>query len=162
MYRIENITKGHKIKAFDCGEATLNGFLKSFALKNDSHNIGRTFVAIEDGDTEVKGYYTLSAGSVKSDNFPADLKLPKYPIPTAHLGRLATDLSVRGQRLGEALLFDALKRTALTSQALGIRAMELKALSDNAKSFYLKYGFLELADDPHHLYLTMETILELV
>lgn len=158
MFRIEPISKGHNTKQFDCGEASLNSFLKQFALKNDENDIGRTYVAVRPGEADVLGYYTISSGKVKFDQFPAELKLPKYPIPTAHIGRLATDLTVQGQGLGEALLFDALKTAESAAEGIGIRVVELIAIHNKAKAFYLRYGFTELADDPFRLYLNMATV----
>lgn len=158
MFRIEPISNGHNTKHFDCGEATLNSFLKQFALKNDNSDIGRTYVAIRPDETDVLGYYTISSGTVKFNELPVDLKLPKYPIPTAHIGKLATDLTVQGQGLGEALLFDALKTAESASKAIGIKVVELIALHEKAKAFYMRYGFSELADDPLRLYLHMDTV----
>ncbi len=160
MFKIEAITGEHRTKAFDCGEAELNSFLARFALRNDRNDIGRTFVAVRKGDTKVMGYYTISSGTVTFEQLPAEMKLPKYPIPTANLGRLATDLMVQGQGLGEALLFDALKRAASASQEIGIRVVELMAFTQRAKDFYLKYGFEELADDPLRLYIKIESVRE--
>ena len=162
MFRIEPIAKEHKTKGFDCGEAELNSFLTRFALKNDHHDIGRTFVAVRPDETDVMGYYTISSGTVTFEQLPAELKLPKYPIPTAHMGKLATDKSVQGQGLGEALLFDALARADSASKEIGIRVVELIALNEKAKSFYLQYGFSELKDDPMRLYLKIETVREVL
>ena len=92
------------------------------------------------------------------EQLPPELRLPRYPIPTAHIGRLATDVTVQGQGLGEALLFDALETAELASKAIGIRVVELIALHDRAKAFYMRYGFAELADDPFRLYLHMDTV----
>ena len=39
--------------------------------------------------------------------------------------------------------------------------MVLDALNERARKFYLRYGFAELVDDPFHLFLPLETILEL-
>jgi len=41
---------------------------------------------------------------------------------------------------------------------LGIYAVELYALAETAKKFYLKFGFIELLDDDKHLYLPIDTI----
>ena len=153
---IELLTKHHKRENFDCGERSLNEFLQKYARQNSEKGFGRTFVAVLPGETEVLGYYTLSTGSVSFEIVPE--KLPRYPIPTVHLGRLATDLKMRGQGLGELLLIDALERTVLVAEELGIYAVELYALTDNAKRFYLKYGFIELQDDEKHLYLPIETL----
>lgn len=115
-------------------------------------------MAVPQGSADVVGYYTISSGTVRFDQLPSDLKLPKYPIPTAHIGRLATDLSVRGQGLGEALLFDALMTAEAASRAIGIRVVELIALSESAKAFYMRYGFTPLVDDSFRLYMNMETV----
>lgn len=158
MFKIERISRGHNTKDFDCGEPELNSFLNRFALKNDSKDVGRTFVAVRPGEPQVVGYYTISSGAVTFAQLPAELKLPKYPIPTAHIGKLATDRSVQGQGLGEALLFDALRRAESASNEIGIRAVELIALNERAKEFYLKYGFRELLNDPKRLYIEIGTI----
>ena len=153
---IELLDKKHIRDNFDCGEESLNIFLKQFARQNSERGFGRTFVAVLPNETDVLGYYTISAGSVAFDAVPE--KLPRYPIPTAHLGRLAADLKMRGQRLGELLLVDALARTVAVAEEFGIYAIELFALNENAKKFYLKYGFIELKDDKNHLYLPIETL----
>ena len=162
MFRIERITKRHNTRQFDCGEADLNGFLKQFALKNDANDVGRTYVAVRIDSSDVVGYYTISTGSVRFSELPPELKLPRYPIPTAHIGKLATDLSVRGQRLGEALLYDALEKAEATSQKIGLKAVDLIALNEKAKKFYLRYGFKEMKSSPMHLFLAMDTVRQLV
>lgn len=153
---IEALGKRHKRENFDCGEESLNEFLKKYARQNSKKGFGRTFVACSPNETEVLGFYTLSSGSVSFEIVPE--KLPRYPIPTAHLGRLAADLKMRGQGLGELLLIDALKRAVLVAGELGIYAVELYALNETAKKFYLKYGFIPLEDDEKHLYLPIETL----
>jgi GNAT superfamily N-acetyltransferase len=153
---IEPLSKKHERENFDCGEDNLNQFLRKYARQNSERGFGRTFVAVLPERREVCGYYTLSSGSVSFEIVPE--KLPRYPIPTAHLGRLAVDLKMQGQRLGELLLIDALERTVLIAVELGIYAIELYALTDTAKRFYLRYGFIELKDDEKHLYLPVETL----
>lgn len=155
-FAIELLDKKHKRENFDCGEENLNQFLKKYARQNQEKGFGRTFVAVLPNKSEVLGYYTLSAGSISFEVVPE--KVPRYPIPTAHLGRLATDISMRGQGLGELLLIDALQRVVLVAEKVGIYAIELFALTENAKNFYLKYGFVQLHDDDKHLYLPIETL----
>ncbi len=158
-YIIEPLNTSHDREAFDCSELSLNDFLKRFARQNDEKGLGRTFVAVEAGNPKIKGYYTLSTGSLKFDNVPE--KLSRYPIPVAHLGRLAVDVSARGQGLGEYLLLDALARIAVIAGLIGIYAIEVYALSEQAKNFYLKYGFKPLLDDTLHLYLPMKAVRKL-
>ena len=156
QFQIELLNKRHRRENFDCGEESLNEFLKKYARQNSEKGFGRTFVAVLPEETEVLGYYTLSSGSVSFEVVPE--KLPRYPIPTAHLGRLASDLKMRGQGLGELLLIDALERVCLVAAEVGIYAVELYALNENAIKFYLKYGFVPLKDDEKHLYLPIETL----
>jgi len=153
------LEKGHQRSEFDCGIESLNLFLKNYARQNDEKGLSRTFVAIRPGENTVHGYYSLSAASVSFEQVPE--KLPRYPIPTAHIGRLAVDRSTQGSGLGEFLLIDALRRTVLLADTLGIFAVELYAINESAKSFYLRYGFTELADDPYHVYLSIRKIRQL-
>ena len=156
---IEPLSSTHDRSAFDCGEPSLNTYLRQYARQNDEKGLGRTYVAVEPGQTRVEGYYTISTGAVTFEQVPE--KLPRYPIPVVHLGRLAIGLTSQGKGLGELLLIDALKRAALAAEQLGIYAVEVRALNDSARRFYLKYGFTRLLDDEFHLYLSMKTIRKL-
>ena len=49
----------------------------------------------------------------------------------------------------------------MASEHIGAHAVEVVALHDTAKNFYLKYGFVALLDDPLHLYLAMKVIKKL-
>lgn len=158
-YRIEALTKQHDRKVFDCGEDSLNEFLKRFARQNSETGLGRTFVAVLPDSPRIYGYYTLVSGTVRCENIPK--KLPRYPVPVALLGRLAVDSAAKGEGLGEFLLLDALKRALSLADQIGIYAIEVYALNDQARAFYLKYGFLELLDDRLHLFLPLQTIKEL-
>jgi GNAT superfamily N-acetyltransferase len=156
---IEPLSSKHDRSSFDCGESSLNTYLKQYARQNDEKGLGRTFVAVEASQTRIKGYYTISTGAVTFEEVPE--KVPRYPIPIVHLGRLAVDLNSQGERLGELLLIDALERAFKASEQLGIYAVEVRALNDRARNFYLKYGFMPLLDDEFHLYLPMKTIRKL-
>jgi ribosomal protein S18 acetylase RimI-like enzyme len=162
-YRIELLGKHHVQDEFDCGEDSLNSFLQSQAGQNTRRDISRTYVVLPKASDVVVGYYTLSSGSIAFVNLPDQLsrKLPKYPVPTAHLGRLAVDKQSQSQGLGGMLLVDALKRVQALADKIGIYAVSVDALDDSAKRFYEAYGFVSLLDDPHHLLLPMATIRQL-
>lgn len=158
-YIIVPLSSAHDRVTFDCGEPSLNDFLKRYARQNDEKGLGRTFVAVLPDAPRIYGYYTLSSGAVKSETVPE--KLPRYPTPVALLGRLAVDESTKGQGLGKILLLDALRRVLPLAEQLGIFAVEVQAISPQAKSFYLKYGFTPLLDDEMHMYLTLKDIRKL-
>lgn len=156
---IERLTRNHERDTFDCGEPALNEYLRQYARQNQDRGLGRTYVAVPDGALRVIGYYTLASGSLEFADVPEPLRrgLPRYPIPVAHLGRLATCHSVRGQGLGEILLFDAMKRTLRVAEEIGMVAVEVWAKTERARTFYEKYGFESLIDDRLHLYLPLAT-----
>ena len=157
---IEPLTASHNREAFDCGEESLNDFLKRFARQNNEKGLGRTFVAVKGNEPQIYGYYTIASGALSFEIISE--KLPRYPIPVVHLGRLAVDEAAKGQRLGKALLADALTRAVTIADQLGIYAVEVYALTESAREFYLKFGFTELLDDRLHLYLTIKHIRKFV
>ena len=160
---IELLAASHDRSSFSCGKPSLDTYLQRFARQNDRLGIGRTFVAVAPGDTRVVGYYTVSNGSVTFETIPEEVrkKLPRYPIPVLHLGRLAVDKSVQGKGLGETLLMDALHRAASLSEDVGLYAVEVHALDHEARRFYERYGFSRLVDDELHLYLPMKLVRKL-
>ena len=155
-YRIEALSPTHDRQAFDCGETSLNEFLRQYARQNEAKGLGRTFVAVLPSEPKAYGYYTLAGGTLRPETVPE--KLPRYPTPVVHLGRLGVDKAAKGQGLGEFLLLDALKRAEQTATQLGMYAVEVYALNEAARSFYFKYGFAPLLDGDLHLYLTMRAI----
>lgn len=158
-WSIEPLNKHHDIEGFTCGESQLNVFLHKHALANDSAGLGRTFVAVEPGSMRICGYFTMAAGSVRFDTIPDHIKrrLPKYPIPTAHLAKLGLARDHQSKGLGSALLVEALRRAARASEYVGVYAVDVFALHEQARSFYLKYGFVSLTDNLLHLYLPIAT-----
>jgi GNAT superfamily N-acetyltransferase len=150
----------HARDKFDCGLPTLDDFLRRLAGQYERRNLGRTYVAVEPGQSRVDGFYTLSSGGVAFANLTDEIrrKLPKHPVPVVHLGRLAVDRRLHGCGLGKRLLIDALGRAYVIAQSIGVHAVEVVAVDDAARTFYLKYGFSPLLDDANHLYLPIKTI----
>lgn len=160
---IEELGAEHERAAFACGHESLDVFLKQYANQNRKTGLTRTFVAVRPREAIVRGYYSLAAGAVRPEHLTDEQRrrLPRYPVPVAHLGRLAVDFTSRGQGLGAFLLMDALCRVRRAERELGIHAVEVVAIDDVARRFYLKYGFVALRDHPHHLYIPMKTLRKL-
>ena len=120
-WSVERLDRTHERAEFSCGKAPLDNFLRSLVSQYEKRRLGRTYVAVQPGGKRLVGYYTLAAGAVDSGALPdAERKrLPRHPVPTVHLGRLAVDQSFRGKRLGETLLFHALRQSLEVSGRLG-------------------------------------------
>ena len=82
--------------------------------------------------------------------------LPRYPVPTALIARLAVDTSAQGRGLGRELLMDGISRIVHAADEIGIHAVEVEAKDRKAHSFYEKYGFASLLDDPQHMFLSIK------
>src|SRR4051812_32665110 len=96
---IEALERRHKRDRFSCGVPALDEVLKRYALQNQRDNLSRTFVLTDDA-SHVVGYYTVAASSVGRETVPDQFRLPKYPIPTVLLARLAVDECHKGERIG--------------------------------------------------------------
>lgn len=162
-WKIELLNERHQRKGFDCGRQKLNDYLCNYAGQNTRHDISRTYVLTAKGSTVVAGYYTLSSGSAAFKELPVTLSrgLPKYAVPTAHIGRFAISSQFQRKGLGGMLLVDALKRVCKLADVIGIHAVTVDAKDEAARSFYQAYGFLSLQDSPFHLFLPMATIRQL-
>jgi GNAT superfamily N-acetyltransferase len=78
------------------------------------------------------------------------------PAPVVLLGRLAIDRAWQGKRLGADLLRDAVLRTVNAAGLIGVRAMLVHAISEDAKRFYEKHGFRASPIEPTTLMITIE------
>ena len=151
----EPITETHLIESFSCGVPVLDDWLKRHALKNEVSGASRTFVICQ--DKQVVGYYTLATGSIEHRNAPGKIRrnMPN-PIPVMVLGRLAVDQRRQQAGLGRGLLKDALLRSLSVSRQAGIRALLVHTLSEEAKHFYTRNGFLESPLDPMTLMIALQ------
>lgn len=163
---IEPLGKHHDRAAFRCGSETLDRYLHQQARQDADKRVAAPFVAVRPADTaRVLGYYTLSASVVVLQDLPTELanKLPRYPqMPVTLLGRLAVDLSARGQGLGELLLMDALHRSLMHATHIAAMAVMVDAKDDVAAAFYRHYSFSPLPAHPRRLYLPMKTVAQLL
>ena len=151
------LTARHLLDHFDCGEPSLDEWLKRRALANQLGGASRTFVVADEED-RVVGYYSLAAGAVLRTLATGSVRrnMPD-PVPVLVLARLAVKRDAQGMQLGAALLQDAVNRAVSVSQNAGVRALLVHALDDKAKQFYLHYGFGESPLHPLTLMLPLHT-----
>lgn len=150
------LNEGHDRKGFDCGNAELNGWFSQVAKQHKEKGVSSAFVAVTAiASTEVLGFYAVSMAELINANLPTQYRkrLPAK-VPVFRLGRLATAKGHQGKGIGEFMLFDAIDRvTRITGEVGGI------GLVVNAKhaavDFYTRYGFEQMADHPHNLFLPL-------
>jgi len=142
QFRIE-LLAGHNRADFSCGVEPLDRYFREQVTQDMRRRATACFVAIDEENERVAGYYTLAAGAVALPDLPETLikRLPRYPsVPVARLGRLAVDQTYRGQKLGAALLWDAAARAARSE--LMAYALVVDAKDDQAQAFHLHHDFI--------------------
>jgi len=154
----EPLAAAHLVAEFECGESSLDEWLKRRALANQQSGASRTFV-VADQDGRVHGYYAMAAGAVSHQQATSGVRrnMPD-PVPVMVLARLAVDQRAHGIKLGAALLRDAVNRAVTVSHNAGVRALLVHALDERAKQFYEHYGFQQSPQHPMTLMLRLSTM----
>lgn len=160
MTKIERpvlLSSEHETDAFDCGERSLNEWLKKTALQNQVSNASRSYVLCK--ANTVIGYYCLSSGAICRESGPSAMRRNQpSQVPVVVLGRLAIDKQCQRSGYGRALLRDAMLRIVHASQGIGICAVLIHAISLEAKQFYLSCGFVESPLQEMTLMMTVKTM----
>jgi GNAT superfamily N-acetyltransferase len=104
----------------------------------------------------VVGYYALATGAVALTAATGRTRrnMPD-PVPVMVLGRLAVDRTYQGRGLGRGLLRDAVLRTRQAAAIVGVRALLVHAISDEATHFYQRCGFVPSRLDTTTLMITL-------
>lgn len=154
----EPLTASHRLDDFECGEASLDDWIKRRALANQSSGASRTFV-VTDEEGNVRGYYAIAAGAVAHRQATGGVRrnMPD-PIAVMVLARLAVERRAQGLQLGAVLLQDAVNRTVAVSENAGVRALLVHALHEKAKQFYEHYGFQPSPTHPMTLMLRLSSV----
>ena len=153
----------HEKAKFSCGKSMLDNYIQKQAKQDVKGKVSACFVKSDNGK-EIKGYYTLSNGSIPRSQLPESIikQLPKYKdLPVTLLGRLAVDNKFQGQKLGKLLLIDALKRSYdAASSSTASMAVIVDPIDQEADDFYAKYGFMSLPDSTR-MFIPMQTVEQL-
>ncbi len=131
----------HELNAFDCGKPALNEWLIRHARQSQSSGSARTFVVLD--DQRLVGYFSLTVGQVDVLTAPERVSrgMGRYPIPVAILARLAVSQTDQGRGIGVGLLRDAILRTLMVADQVGVRALLTHPLDEEAARFYRRFGF---------------------
>jgi len=155
---VRKLSAADAVEGFDCGQPALNQFLQRYALVNQKGNSAQTYVCCYEG--EVVGFYSLAVGSVDPESAPSRVMkgLARHPVPVMVLARLAVDQDHQRRGLGQALLKDALLRTAQAADIAGIRCLLVHAKDDAARQWYESWDFEQSPTDSYHLFLMLKDL----
>lgn len=161
-WREEPIGRHHDRLDFDCGSPPLDRFLKEYARQSHARGGPKTFVAAQ--ESRILGYYTLGVTSIEFERAPAFAKrgLGRYPIGGFRLARLAIDRRHQRGGLGTELLISAGRKCLSVEPHVGGNFIVIDAKNEVAAAWYLRRGAIVSPDDPHMLFLALDTIRDAV
>jgi predicted GNAT family N-acyltransferase len=154
-------SKKHIRSDFCCGKESLDNYFRKQAAQDLKKRAATVFVLVDEPENNVLAYYTLSSYTIDITDLDTSTakRLPRYPLlPATLLGRLAVDLNQTGNRFGEIMLIDALKKALSTTVTVASLAIVAEALDESAVNFYVKYGFQPFSQNPMKLYLPMLSV----
>ncbi len=152
----EAFNSTHDTASFNCRSERLNDWLKESALKFEGET-ARTYVVT--AGKRVIAYYCLSTAVI--DRKMATNKIKQNSpssIPCILIGRLATDCNWERKGIGSGLLKDAYLRILEAEKIVGIKALIVDVLDQDAKEFYIKNGFIVSPIEPRKLMMSIKDI----
>ena len=136
----ELLAASHDVGRFDCGNESLNHWLKRRAPRNQREGSSRTWV-VTDG-TRVVGFYASATAVVaRTEATTRAARNQPDPLPAMLLGRLAVDRNHQGKGLAAALLKHFLLKALEVAELTGLRLVLVHAKDSQASGFYRHYGF---------------------
>lgn len=136
-----------KPDSFDCGVPDLNLWLKKFASNNQVRGASRTYVSLN-SEGFIAGFFCISNAVIEHESLSASKRrnMPK-PIPCCLLGRLAVNKKDQGNKLGAALVMEALRITLEVSRMSGCWALIVQPKGESQVNFYEHLGFRKCKGD---------------
>ncbi|BAY83828.1 GCN5-related N-acetyltransferase [Calothrix parasitica NIES-267] len=163
MRIVELLDKHHNRNSFDCGNEALNKFLKRIARQHIQKGISRTFVLVDTEQPEIIiSFFTLTLCEVRVEKLPPKFA-KKYPskVPGVKLARLAVSELYQRQGIGEIMMIEAMKRALIVAENAGGIGLFVDAKDEAAKTYYSRYGFVNLEDAFLEMFLPLSTILQM-
>lgn len=134
------LTAEHDLDRFECGNASIDAWLRARALKNEARGFSRTFVTVDEAG-DLAGFYTLSSFAVERGLAGKDGRGGPSPIPAILLGKLAVHRNHHSRGLGSSLLQHAVIQAVRAGEIAAARVMFVHAADETAAAFYRKFGF---------------------
>jgi hypothetical protein len=157
----------HDRDSFDCGEDSLNEFIKQRAAKHMDAGISTTMVLpastpLPNGKYPICAFYTVTPGSVARENLPEPQKkkLPHYPVPVFLIAQLAVHNIYKAKGLGKITLVKSLEYLWDINKHMRAYAVIVDCLNPRVEGFYAQYGFqvLGVFSGRTRMFLPMETV----
>lgn len=143
--RISPLSRHHDRESFDCGNDELNLFFHNYASQAVRNRDCTCFVALDEENGDVIGFFTLSAAEIAFDKIKGfGVRSGYSSVPMTRLGRLAVSCSCQGRGIGRGLVAAAVE--IAKTQGIGSKGLVVEAKTDDLLDFYAKLGFRQVND----------------
>lgn len=134
------VSRAVDLSQLNCGDASLDRWLRVSALQTEAMRTVRTFVWESDG--VAVAYFAVAAHSLPRQSLPPRLAhgAPSV-IPAYLLAKLALAQRLQGRGLGALVLREALSRCLHAGIHAGARLVVVDATNNDAARFYESQGF---------------------
>lgn len=159
MFESAQLGDQHQFDEFDCGNQTLNSWLREQAQRADSSGIAHVCVWTPIREQKVCAYYAICPTEVIRNDagISGSLAGGYSRIPGYLIARLALDVSFHGQGYGAQLLLDALDKIVRAAEIGGGRLIVVDAIDDEAYEFYEHFDFIPVKSRKGRLLMKVST-----
>ena len=111
-------------------------------------------------NARVIGFYGLAPTAVPPSLMSRKIRIgrPPDPVPCILFGQLAVDTAYAGKGVGSALLRHALERCVAAAEAIGGRAVIVRAIDGEAEAFWKSSCFIPSRLDSSTLFRSINDI----
>ena len=137
----------HNREQLDSGEPVLDEWLRRYAGQNRRRDTAATWVIADNADVVV-AYASVAITGIDRSAAPETLaKGAPDPVPALLLGRLAVDHRYANIGVGTALAAHVLATAVELNEKAACRAVVVTALTEQARTWWKRFGFRPLAPD---------------
>jgi len=141
------------LKRFNCGEPSMDGFLKQWALEYDKIGEGKTFLLHDKAENLIVGYFTLKCSSISI--FDEEMDEESRVLPAIEISRFAIDNKYQDMHIGTTVFAAVIHLiNKLKEEFIGVRLITLFAIP-NPKVIHLYKNF-EFGDDSEGMEISKE------
>lgn len=163
MLIIQQLSKLHNRKDFDCGDDAINNYLKTQANQASKKSYSQTHVLTDEHTPEVIiGFYTLTSCFLHTElQELINIKAP-YKLCGLKLARMGVDVNYQKQGHSGYLIMDALHKTCLVNSSMGVQGLFLDAKNEVLVRYYKHCGFELIPDTKRHMWIPIGVAQKLI
>jgi GNAT superfamily N-acetyltransferase len=157
------------LTGFDCGNESVNAFLKEHARICEAGDRARSFLMLTDNTRELVGYYCISNNVIPLRYLPAPWRegQPPFPLPVILIGQFGIDKRWQGKGLSICLLrflYEHLYRIYQHGDGSAFAAVRVDTNPEDlaAQRFWKAQGFYEFEKSTNSFFYPIRALVQAI